>query len=153
MKHALLVVLALFIASGSSLAADKPDFSGEWKMNAAKSVYGPVPVPTSFTRKITHKDPSLIIVDDQETNGQKQVNTRTITTDGKPADQQIQGANVTCSATWDGSSIVAVSNVSDYGLTYHDHMTLSADGKTLTSDVQVSSPQGDVSLLIVFDKQ
>jgi hypothetical protein len=153
MKHALLVVFALVIASGSSFAADKPNFSGEWKMNAQKSIFGPAPAPTSLIRKITHDDPSLIIHEDQDTNGEKQVTIRTLTTDGKPSDQQLRGTNVTCSAVWDGSAIVATSIVTQYGVTYSEHMTLSADGKTLTSEVQVSTDQGDLALLIVFDKQ
>ena len=57
MKHALLGVLTLLLASSVALAADKPDFSGDWKMNSQKSSYGPIPMPSSFTRKITQKDP------------------------------------------------------------------------------------------------
>jgi hypothetical protein len=153
MKRAILWVLTLLVGTGGALAADRPDFSGEWKMIADKSIFGPAPMPASFLRKITLKDPSLVISDDQGTNGQKQVNTRTLTTDGKPSDQIIQGANVTCSATWDGDALVTTSTVPMYGLLYKEHMTLSADGKTLTSEVQVSSDQGDLSLLIVFQKQ
>jgi hypothetical protein len=149
----LLWVLALLIGSGSAVAADKPDFSGEWKLNAESSFYGTAPEPASLIRKITHKDPSLIITEEQEMNGQKQVFARTMTTDGKPADQQIMGTSVTCSAVWDGSALIVTSKAPEFGVVYNDHMTLSADGKTLTSKVQVSSPQGDMILLIVFDKQ
>jgi hypothetical protein len=76
-----------------------------------------------------------------------------LTTDGKSSNQVIQGADVTCSAAWDGDALVTTSTVPMYGLLYKEHMTLSVDGKTLTSEVQVSSDQGDLNLLIVFEKQ
>lgn len=153
MKHALLLVLTLLIGSSAALAADKPDFSGDWKMNAEKSSYGPIPMPSSFTRKITHKDPSLVIVEEQVQDGNKQVTTRTLTTDGKSATQEINGNQVTLSATWDGSAINANSQVDAYGVTFKDHMVLSPDGKTLTSEIQVFSGQGDAALTIVFERQ
>jgi hypothetical protein len=153
MKHMLLCLLALLAGTGGALAADKPDFSGEWKMNAEESFYGTVPMPTSYVRNITHKDPSLVIDDNQEINGQKQIYSRTVATDGKPADQTIMGTSVTCSAVWDGDALVVTSKANEYKVVYNDHMTLSADGKTLTSKLEVSSPQGNVILLIIFDKQ
>jgi hypothetical protein len=152
MKHAFLLVLTLFIGS-NVLAADKPDFSGEWKMNAEKSSYGPIPMPSSFIRKITHKDPSLVIVEEQVQDGGKQVTTRTVTTDGKSTTLDLNGNQVVCSATWDGSAIIANSQVDAYGITFRDHMSLSPDGKTLTSEIQVSSGQGDATMTVVFERQ
>jgi hypothetical protein len=153
MKNAFLLVLALLIGSSSVLAADKPDFSGDWKMNPDKSSYGPIPMPTSFTRKITHKDPSLVIVEEQVQDGNKQVTTRTLTTDGKVTTQDLNGNQVACSATWDGAALLANSQVDAYNITFKDHMSLSADGKTLTSEIQVFSGQGDAALTIVFERQ
>jgi hypothetical protein len=153
MKHKVLWVLALFFSSGSALAADKPDVSGVWKMNLDDSFFGTTPEPTSYVRKITLKDASLVIDDDQEMQGQKQVFTRTMTTDGKPAEQQILGIKAVCSAQWDGNELVVTSEAPEMHLVYHDHMTLSADGKTLTSKLEVSAPQGNTILLVVFNKQ
>jgi hypothetical protein len=153
MKHRVLWVLALLISSGSALAADKPDFSGVWKINLDDSFFGTAPEPTSYVRKITLKDGSLVIDDDQETQGQKQAFTRTMTTDGKPVEQQILGIKVVCSAQRDGNELVVTSEASEMHLVYHDHMTLSADGKTLTSKLEVSAPQGNAILVVVFNKQ
>jgi hypothetical protein len=50
MKRALIAVLATMVLAGTAPAADKPNFSGEWSMNAAKSDFGQLPAPTSFVR-------------------------------------------------------------------------------------------------------
>jgi hypothetical protein len=39
------------------------------------------------------------------------------------------------------------------GVKFTDRMSLSADGKTLTSKVRITTPQGDGDLTIVFDRQ
>src|ERR1022692_2319471 len=40
-------------------ALAKPNFSGDWKLNLAKSSFGEMPAPTSMTLKITHEEPKL----------------------------------------------------------------------------------------------
>jgi hypothetical protein len=57
-------LLACLLFASSAAAAEQPNFSGDWKMNAAKSTFGPLP-PTSMSRKITHVEPSLTIVEDR----------------------------------------------------------------------------------------
>jgi len=39
------------------------------------------------------------------------------------------------------------------GLKFTDRMSLSADGKTLTSKVQIATTQGDGDVTIVFDRE
>ena len=73
--------------------------------------------------------------------------------DGQPATQQLNGYAATCSAVWDGNDIIATTNMEGVGLKFTDRMSLSADGKTLTSKVQISSNQGEGELTIVFDRQ
>ncbi len=61
MKKLMSTLFVIAAAAGMALAADKPDFSGDWKMDADKSVFGPMPPPTSMTRKIDHKDPEISV--------------------------------------------------------------------------------------------
>ena len=61
LQNALLFIAALSIPA---VAADKPNFSGDWAMNLEKSNFGPLPMPTSVTMKITHAEPSITIVTD-----------------------------------------------------------------------------------------
>jgi hypothetical protein len=159
MKRALIAAIAvLTIVAGAAAAdkpkaSDKPNYSGEWKMNPATSNFGQFPPPNSFVRKIEHADPALNIAEDQVAGGAESTTARKITTDGKPATLELNGYAATCSAVWDGQDIVATTNMESVGLKFTDRMSLSADGKTLTSKVQISSSQGDGDVTIVFDRQ
>ena len=147
-------VLALVSAILLALQpAAKPDFSGEWKMNPSKSNFGGLPGPSSVVRSITHAEPSLTIVETQVADVGETSSTRKYTTDGTPMTFTAQGTEVRGQATWDGPTLVVVSSVDAAALTFNDKMTLSADRKTLTSAVHLSTPQGDVDFLIVFEKQ
>jgi hypothetical protein len=149
----LLLALSLLALVAVGMAADKPNFSGEWKMDAGKSNFGQLPAPSSFVRKIQHKDPSLIIIEEQSANGAQSTTTRSVTTDGKPATLQLNGIAAMCSAVWDGSDVVASTAMDAAGLKFTDRMSLSADRKVLTSKVKISTPQGDADLTIVFNRQ
>ena len=153
MKRVLLLALSLLALVAVAMAADKPNFSGEWKMDAGKSNFGQLPAPSSFVRKIQHKDPSLIIIEEQSANGAQSTTTRSVTTDGKPATLQLNGIAAMCSAVWDGSDVVASTAMDAAGLKFTDRMSLSADRKVLTSKVKISTPQGDADLTIVFNRQ
>lgn len=149
------ITLALAIAAVTMTAADKPDFSGDWTMNTAKSEFGPLPPPTSITRKVTHAEPSLSIVEEQQSALGDQKTTRSYTTDGKEVTFEANGADVKSSAVWDGDAIVIVSTAATPGgeLQFKDRMTLSADGKVMTSQVHITSSLGEVDLTVVFDRQ
>jgi hypothetical protein len=64
-----------------------------------------------------------------------------------------QGAEVKGSAKWSDNMLVVVSTVDVAGLSFNDAMTLSADGKTLTSVVKMTTAQGDLDMKLVFVKQ
>jgi len=155
MKAAVCLIAALAIAAVAAGAADKPNFSGEWKMNAAKSTFGPVPPPTSFTRKMEHSDPSLTIADDQKGGTGDQSNARTYTTDGKEISYQANGANVKGAASWEGDTLVIRSNADAGGTTISivEKMTLSGGNKTLADGVHIVTPVGEIDVTYIFEKQ
>jgi hypothetical protein len=152
MRLALSAIALIAIVSSAS-AADKPNFSGSWKLNVAKSEYGPIPPPESFTRKVEHAEPSITIVEEQTGPGTTPSTTRKLTTDGQSTVTDINGAPVKLTATWEGSSLLATTSIETFGVTFKDKMSLSADGKEMTSAVQVESPQGSIELKIVFERQ
>jgi len=150
------VLFAIAVLAGTAVAADKPSFSGDWKMNAAKSDFGPIPAPATYTRKVTHAEPSITIEDTQTgTALGDQHNTRTYTTDGKEISYQANGADVKSSATWNGDALQINSKVSLQGMeiAVKDELALSDDGKTLTDAIHMGTPQGDLDFKVVFDKQ
>ncbi len=153
-----LAKLALILAALSSLAlaADKPNFSGEWKMNAAKSNFGPIPAPATYTRKVTHAEPSITVEDTQTgTAAGDQHDKRTYSTDGTEIAYQANGADVKSAATWDGNALMINSKASIQGMDIliKDTITLSDDAKTMTDAVHIGSAQGDLDLTVVFEKQ
>jgi hypothetical protein len=156
MKSLMKIALTLAALAGIALAADKPNFSGDWKMNAAKSNFGPVPAPATYTRKITQADPSITVEDTQTgTALGDQHDTRTYTTDGKEISYQANGADIKSAATWDGNALMINSKASVQGMDIliKDTITLGDDGKTMTDSVHIGTAQGDLDLTVVFEKQ
>jgi hypothetical protein len=153
MKHGVIAALVMLTLAGIASAADKPNFSGEWKMSAARSDFGTLPAPTSFVRKITHADPSLTIVENQSAGGADTTTTRNLTTDGKVSSLELNGVSAACTAAWEGTSLIATTTLDSVGLKFKDNMSLSSDGKVLTSKVQIATAQGDAEITIVFDRQ
>jgi hypothetical protein len=149
---AAVLALVLTLAAGAA-AQQKPNFSGSWAINQVKSNFGAVPTPDTFTRKIVHAEPSIAIDEEQASPIGVQQTSRKMTTDGKESTFNVSGADVKATAKWEGSTLVVVTNVEAIGITYNDRMSLSEDGKTLTSVVRLDTPQGAVDITVVFDKQ
>lgn len=149
----MLLAFAAIAFSTTAAAADKPDFSGDWKMNATKTNYGGIPAPTLFTRKIVQTASAIDITEVQAGGMNDRTITRKMTTDGKPTTVDINGAPVDMSASWDGNDLVATTEISGIGLKFTDHMSLSTDGKELTSKIAIASSQGDAEITVVFDRQ
>jgi len=146
----------LTLALGLVQAQAKTDFSGTWKVNAAKSDFGPMPAPDTMTEKITHQDPSLK-ANVASTGGPQGDMTYDInyTTDGKECVNHVGDNEFKSTLNWDGDVLVAETKGSFSGtdFTSKDRWTLSADGKTLTIARHVTSAMGDADIKLVFDKQ
>ena len=147
----LATIFALTLVVGQP--ASKPDFSGEWKMNVAKSDFGPLPPPTLITRSITHAEPALAIAEEQQSAMGDQKTTRKYVTDGTETTFDVNGATVKSAAKWADATLNVLSTADAIGITLDEMMSLSEDGKTLTSAIQIKSPQGDVTVTIVFERQ
>ncbi len=156
MKSILNAALVLLAVSASGLAADKPDFSGTWTMNAAKSKFGPGAAPlTSYVRKVTHTEPSLTIEDDQQGGYVGAVHfVVRYTTDGKQVSYDLNGLGMNATAAWEGDTLVTTSrDGAGIGLETKGRMSLSDGGKTLTLVFTALTPQGSIDVVYVFDKQ
>jgi hypothetical protein len=146
-------LVALALAAHEVPAQSKPNFSGSWKMNASKSDFGAIPAPASIERKITHAEPSLIIVEAQDAGLGVETVTRTYTTGGKGTTFISQGAEVKGTAVWEGNELVVTSEVEVAMIKFIDRMILAPDGKTLMSVIKLTSPAGDVDIKALFEKQ
>ncbi len=152
MKNVCIAIVVMTLSS-TAAAGDKPNFSGLWTMNVAKSDYGQIPAPESFVRKIKHADPMISIVEEQSGPNTTPTSTREMKTDGQTVVAQINGGDVKLTATWEGEALIATTAIDTFGVTFKDTMSLSEDGHVLTSIVLVESGQGATELKIVFDRQ
>jgi hypothetical protein len=151
------VTLSLFAVSlaALSLAQTKPNLTGNWKLNVAKSDFGVMPPPESQTTVITHAEPSLK-VDTSSVGQQGKIDyTLDLTTDGKEASVKMGPRDVKIAATWEGPALVLNSKLTfnEQEVTLKSAMTLSEDGKTLTQNVHIASAMGEFDQKLLFDKQ
>ena len=151
---------ALWAAAALGLAIPagawaKPNFSGDWKLNAAKSDFGQMTGPEKMDRKIIHEDPNLKFSTVQSGPQGEVTTDMAYTTDGKPTINKTPTGDATGTATWDGDALVIVNKrqFQSLEITETDRWTLSEDGKTLTIAHKVSMPRGHIDSTIVMDKQ
>ena len=142
------------LLSVSAMAADKPDFSGEWKLNIDKSDFGPMPPPSSQTQKIDHKDPILKISTVQSgADGDSTVDA-SYTTDGKESKNSMRGMDAKSVAKWDGDALLIDTKLDYQGMdiNFKMSMKMSADGKTINTKTKIATPQGDFDLTAILEK-
>jgi hypothetical protein len=140
----------------STAASAKTDYSGTWKLNVAKSDFGPIPGPDSRTDIIDHKDPMLKVNTSQEGGQQgKQEFTLSLTTDGKEAVNTPGGLELKSTAGWDTKNLVVNTKLKfqDNDVAIKTTWLLSEDGKTLTQNAHLSTPMGELDQKMVFEKQ
>jgi hypothetical protein len=150
------LAVTILVAAFCLLQAQaKPNFSGTWKLNTAKSDFGAMPAPDSRTDKIAHDDPAL--TDSVTQNGQMGEVTAELkySTDGKETTNTVRGNELKSTAKWEGDELVIAGKTSINGadVTLNDRWSLSADGKTLTILRHVNSPMGETNQKIVLEKQ
>jgi len=135
--------------------AARPDFSGNWVLDHAKSSLGPLERALSnaeVTLVIAHKDPELKISRKASLNGREQSQILTYYSDGRgEMNPPVFGsAEVKTKTKWDKTKLVSDASTSintPRGDAIHIDTTekreLSADGNTLTITVSISgAPQG-----------
>jgi len=154
---AAVVMLAAPLLLVSIRAQAAPNFSGEWKMNASKSDFGPMAAqaPEVLTRSIKHADPVLEIATYSK-GAQGEIKTQLkYTTDGKESVNKLPNGDAKGTAKWQGDHLVIESTREAQGMQIKqaDTWTLSEGGKVLTVASHVTIPQGEFDLKYVFEKQ
>jgi len=154
-KYSACALIILLVCGIAMMAQAKPNFTGEWKMDASKSDFGPFPAPYSYTRKIEHHEPTIKTVTTQSSQRGESTTETTYTTDGQECVNELPFGPVKGTAQWDGDTLVTKATMDFRGtqINYEEKMTLSEDGKTLTVAGHLSSDQGEADITIVLDKQ
>ena len=149
------LALALVAALNGLAAYARPNFSGDWKLNTAKSDFGALPPPSSMSQKITHEEPSMKVAMKMSGDNGDMAFDSTYSTDGKESVNQFGPGTLKTIAGWEGDVLVFKSK-GDFGdgeVAILDRWQLSEDGKTINLYVRISGSQGEIEQKLVFDKQ
>jgi len=159
MKSALAAIgLALAVAVTAS-AQSKPNFSGTWILDVAKSDFGGAPALTSMSHEIQHKGTTIGIATTQKTAQLELVNRRTLTTDGKENTNHLKTSagdqDVKSTSKWDGPRLLTTMTLDVQGTpaSVTDTWELSADARVLTITRSATMPDGSITQKFVFNKQ
>jgi hypothetical protein len=160
MKKAIFALSAIVLAAAVVAAQDaKPDFSGTWTLDLAKSDFGPMPPPDSLVSVIEHKEPNFKITTTQKGQQGELTNVRALTTDGKEAVNKLQTMggeqDVKSITKWNGRLLTTSFSLDAQGamIDITDTFALSDDGKLLTVTRSLKTPQGDFTSTMVFTKK
>ena len=139
--------LAAVLAAAISAAADRPDFTGTWRLNAAQSNYpNKNAIPSKLLKIVEMKSDSLHYTVERELAGKSSRMDLQLT-----IGETDPYSNVT--ARWDGSTMV-VELLSTDGVRQIEHWTLEPGGKRLTDHTVVQQPgKAEAAILRVYEKQ
>jgi hypothetical protein len=150
MKTLMSTLTLITVAAGLAVAADKPDFSGNWKVDSEKSVFGPIPPPSAMTRTVEQKGSDISMK--QSMIGPDMDFTMKYLADGKETVNTFMGTDVKSKATWEGNSLMIRNSLGAEPVSTNK-WTLSNDGKIWTDVWSVSSPQGSFEVTYIFVRQ
>ncbi len=170
------LALAAVTLIASPLLAQKPDFSGTWKLNTEKSDSIPARPPGGGGGPggqrpggmgggmggmrpselfITHSDSKMVIE-------QKMAERTTLLTyylDGRESKNAgMRGAEMATKSTWMENAIVTdgentfTTPMGEMTIKTHEVRSMSEDGKTMTIVSTVTSPRGEMTRKTVYDK-
>ena len=147
-------LIATLLLASSAFAA--PNLTGEWKLNLAKSQYGPIPAPLEVTRKIKVEGISLSMSTYQKSAQRENTSELKYTTDGKVCINKMTNGESKGTARWEGGTLIIESSQQNgpSEIKSREAWTLSSDGKTLTILTHLTIPQqGEIDVKQVFEKQ
>jgi len=153
MKRTALALITI-VALAAGFAAAKPNFTGEWKLNAAKSDFGEFPAPSKLTMTIGHDDPSLKVTTTMAGDYGEFTWEAAYTTDGKECINKMRDNESKSTVTWDGDTLLINTKTSfgDNDMTISDKWKLAADGKSLMIERKFSSSRGETVQKMTLEK-
>lgn len=149
MRHSVVLLLLLFVP----LSAADPDYSGIWKLNAARSDIQGMSEPAAETLQIEHTGVKIHCTA-RPAGGGAPISWD-YTTDQKDAKYKIGDTSRNSRLKWEGNALLVntLVNGRDRSYTVMDRWKMSKDGKTLTIRRQVESMYGESEALLIYEKQ
>ena len=133
-----MLLVALQAAAG---VGSKPDFSGQWVLNASESDFGPIPEPQCRGLKLSHREPELLFEETGPGGEPCGLPPIRYTTDGTLVTYTANNVRRRARLTWSGDALV-LDRTDDDGVSLRIEATLSADGRKLTRAFYAESPHG-----------
>ncbi len=153
LRNEVAAVAAVLALSGFALAAEHPEITGTWALDAAKSDFGAVPAPADLVVTITGKAPDYQI--HQTGGGQPDMDLR-FSTSGQPVTNEVPGAKMTSAHRWEADVLVGdITLVLQDGtnVSFKDRISYSPDGKVMTTQRTISSPMGEGQMKMVMNRK
>ncbi len=155
----LIVMLAGCLVNGYAQTPShdaKPNFSGRWRMDKAKSDFSTFHAPDILVQVVDQHDPTLNI-HTVETAGKK-TTTADVSyfTDGTMSKNIINGRDAESKAFWDGPALnIRTSEKDSNGgdVVIEERWELSSDGGTLTRTSHIITSKGSVDMKLVLLKE
>ncbi|MGB2714909.1 MAG: hypothetical protein WBC51_12060 [Vicinamibacterales bacterium] len=160
MTHSLFSALLIGVLfSALPGQGSKPNFTGKWTLDVAKSDFGQFPPPESIVHVIEHKEPSIKITTHSKSQMGEMSAEHNLTTDGKEHLNKMRVMNtdqeVKVAGKWDGDKLATSWGFEGQGgrVEFSDSWSLSEDGKVLTLVRVAKSSQGEFTLRTVYNRQ
>ena len=148
----MLLVLASVVAVVASAQPVRPDFSGKWVLDSAKSE-----MPLFLQRAdmtVRHQDPKLVVSERQVNDRGTATGNYNYTTDGVASKGIDQGTTYETTGQWEGSVLVIRQKITG-GINAEtaEPWSLSADGTLLTIERSRKDAKGTTTHKLVYVKQ
>jgi len=136
-------------------AAVKPDFSGSWMLDAPKSNFGPLPVPSKYERVIAHSGPTIHVTTHQATGSSEQAVETNFRTDGEFIENHYKTGVARVSGRWDADRLEVETRRDLQGkpLTSIEIWSLSPDRRILTVKNHIETPNGPLDLVLSLRRE
>jgi hypothetical protein len=161
--RAIKAVTSILFAAAVLSAADKPDFSGQWNFNLAKSTldeFGTQFLPSVFTLVQTGNEISIQKTYRNESQGDFSSEEK-VTLDGKVCKTEFWNSPRSSIATWsaNGDTLIISTTIQfkmengPVEMEMREAMSLSKGGEVLSVRLHSKSSWGERKLIMVYDKQ
>ena len=147
---------ALLLSAMAVSAFAKPNLSGTWKLDVAKSEFGSLPAPATMTRVITHADPSLTVKTTQSGDRGPFTSELKYTTDGKESVNATRVGEVKSFVAWDGDTLVVkykVKNPNAGEFDIEERWDLTDGGKGMVVTSKLTGGPEPISRKLIFTKE